>query len=147
MDKPKITYHILDSTDSYIQKYNTYMGTYTGDEPLTVNFRIWNNFRGTTDVADLGNFNLVVRFLAAEDNMLLQYISLSVTNDIEIPCVVEDNALVGTFFQPVTLSGQANTGADEYTANYINITVTFDAPGIYLKDHDLKSMVLDIAEI
>ena len=147
MEKPKITYHVLETDDTYVSKNNTYIGTYTGDEPLSVNLRIWNNYRGTEDVEDLTDFNLVLRFLTEEDNKLLPYIALSVTNQIEIPCIVENNALVGTFFDPVVLSGQANTGSDEYVTNYVNITITFHAPDAYLKDHDLKSLVLDIVEL
>ena len=148
MDAPKITYHILESIDTYVQQNNAYIGTYTGNEALTVNFRIWNNFRGTEDVEDLQNFNLVLRFLTEEDNALLKYISLAVTDEIDIPCIIENNALVGSFVDPVILSGQANTGSDEYVNNYINITVSFNAgAGAYLKDHDLKSLILDIVEL
>lgn len=148
MDQPRITYHILEANQTYVQKHNAYVGTYTGETPLSVTLRIWNNYRGVEDVEDLGNFNLILRFLHEEDNALLRYISLSVTNTIEIPCIVENNALVGSFFEPVILSGQANTGSDEYTKNYVDITIEFD-PGAaaYLKDHDLKSLVLDIAEL
>ena len=148
MDKPIISYHVLDVDDTYMQQSSVYAGTYTGDEALTVSLRIWNNYQGTVDVEDLQNFNLVLRFLTEEDNALLKYISLAVTNKIDIPCIIENNALVGSFVDPVVLSGQANTGSDEYVNNYINITVSFNAgAGAYLKDHDLKSLILDIVEL
>ena len=147
MDKPIITYHVLNMDDTYTKQNSVYAGTYTGDEALSVNLRIWNNFRGTEDVEDLEHFNIVARFLTEEDNALLPYISLAITDQIEIPGVIEDNALVGMFVDEVTLSGKANTGSDEYTSNYINVTVSFKADaGAYLKDHDLKSLVLDIVE-
>lgn len=148
MEKPIITYHILNEDDTYTRQDSVYAGTYTGDENLSVTLRIWNNFRGTEDVEDLNNFNLVCHFLTEEDNALLKYISLSVTDIIEIPCIIENNTLIGSFVDPVILSGRANTGSEEYTSNYISITISFN-PGAntYLKDHDLKSLVLDIVEL
>lgn len=148
MEKPIITYHVLNTDQTYSKQDSVYAGTYTGNEALTVNFRIWNNYKGAEDVEDLQNFNLVLRFLTEEDNVLLKYISLAITDEIEIPVIVEDDALVGTFVDPVVLSGRANTGSDQYTGNYVNITVSFQA-GVdaYLKDHDLKSLVLEIVEI
>lgn len=147
MEKPIISYHVLD-TDVYVRQNSVYAGTYTGDDALTVNLRIWNNYRGIEDVEDLENFNLVAHFLTEEDNALLPYITLAVTDEIEIPAIVENKALVGTFVDPIILSGRANTGSDEYTSNYINITVSFKAgANAYLKDHDLKSLVLEIVEL
>ncbi len=148
MNKPIISYHVLDIDDTYIKQDNIYAGTYTGDETLEVNLRIWNNYKGIEDVEDLHNFNLVLRFLTEEDNVLLKYISLAVTDEIEIPSIIEEDALVGTFVDPVILSGRANTGSDEYKKNYVNITVSFKAGAhTYLKDHDLKSLVLEIVEL
>lgn len=148
MDKPKITYHVLRTDNTYTKQSSVYAGTYTGDEALSVTFRIWNNYRGTEDVEDLGNFNIIARFLTEEDNALLPYISMAITDNIEIPCIVENNACVGTFVDPVILSGKANTGSSEYTQNYIPITVSFKAAaGAYLKDHDLKSLIIEIVEL
>ena len=148
MEKPIITYHILNEDDTYTKQNSVYAGTYTGDKELSVTLRIWNNFRGIEDVEDLNNFNLVCHFLTEEDNALLKYISLSVTNTIEIPCIIENNAIVGSFVDPVILSGQANTGSDEYVNNYIDITITFNSgANVYLKDHDLKSLVVDVVEL
>ena len=164
MDQPKITYHLLNADDTYTKQSSVYAGTYTGNEAIEINLQIWNNYRGTEDIEDLENFSIVARFLTEEDNALLRYISLSITDEIEIPSIIENNALIkllkfygkkiennaliGTFIDPVTLSGQANTGSEEYTQNYIPITVTFNpAPGAYLKDHDLKSLVIEIVEL
>jgi len=148
MDKPKISYFIQKDETTYSKQDSAYIGTYTGTEELSVNLRIWNNYRGTEDVEDLENFNLVLYFLTEEDSALLPYVTLSITDDIEIPSVIEENVLVATFFNPITLSGKKNTGSIDYARNYVNITITFDAGAeAYLKDHDLKSMVLEIAEI
>lgn len=148
MEKPIISYHVLNTDDTYSKQDSVYAGTYTGDEELAVTFRIWNNFCGTEDVEDLNNFNLVCRFLTEEDNALLKYISLSVTDKIEIPCIIENNALIGTFVDPVILSGQANIGSDENIDNYISITISFNPDAnAYLKDHDLKSLVMDVVEL
>lgn len=148
MDKPKITYHILDTADTYIKKNNTYIGTYTGDEPLTVSFRIWNNFRGTEAVEDLENFTLVLRFLTEEDSALLPYLSAIVGDEIIDDPIIENKAVIIQLAKPRILSGRANTGSDEYVDCYLPVTISFD-PGtdIYLKDHDLKSLVLDISEL
>lgn len=147
MEKPIITYHVLNTDQTYSKQDSVYAGTYTGSEALTVNFRIWNNYKGTEDVEDLQNFNLVLHFLTEEDNVLLKYITLAITDEIEIPRIIEDDALVGTFVDPVILSGRANTGSDQYKDNYVDITVTFQAADAYLKDHDLKSLVIEIVEI
>ena len=149
MDKPIISYHILNADNSYTKQNSVYAGTYTGDEPLEVRLRIWNNYRGIENVEDLQNFNLVLRFLTEEDNALLKYIDLiDEKHNIQIPGTIEENAFVGIFFEPVVLSGSANTGSDEYNGNYIDIKISFKAgANAYLKDHDLKSLVLDIVEL
>ena len=148
MDKPQISYFVLTSDEMYERLQTVYAGSYTGDEPLSVNFRIWNNYQGTEDVEDLENFNLVIRFLTEEDNALLQYVTVAITDSEELPSILERDAAIFHFMDPVSLSGEANTGSDEYFNNYVDITVTFDTGGeVYLKDHDLKSMVLEIAEI
>ena len=148
MDNPKISYHVLNTDNTYTKQNSIYAGSYTGDEALSITFRIWNNYKGTEDIKDLENFNIVARFLTEEDNALLPYISMEITDDIEIPCIVEQNACIGTFVDPVVLSGSANTGSDEYIHNYIPITVTFNPTnGTYLKDHDLKSLIIEIVEL
>ena len=147
MDKPKISYHILNADDTYTKQNSVYAGTYTGNEELSVTFRIWNNYRGTEDVEDLENFNIVAHFLTEEDNALLPYLTIAV-NDMQLSSIIEDNAYVGTFVDPVVLSGSANTGSEEYAQNYIPVTVTFKADaGAYLKAHDLKSLVIEIVEL
>lgn len=148
MERPIISYHVLDVDNKYVKRDSVYAGTYTGDDNIYVNVRIWNNFQGTEDVDTLYNFNLVLRFLTEEDNSLLKYITLADnTNDMEIPTALEQNALVGTFLENVSLSGKANTGSSQYKENYVDILITFNAPyDAYLKDHDLKSLVLEIVE-
>lgn len=148
MEKPIISYHVLDIDNNYVKRDSVYAGTYTGDDNIYVYVRIWNNFQGTEDVEDLQRFNLTLRFLTEEDNALLKYITLADnTNDMEISTAVEENTLIGTFLENISLSGVANTGSAEYKENYIDILITFSAPyDTYLKDHDLKSLVLEIVE-
>jgi hypothetical protein len=151
MNKPSISYHVLNIDNTYTKQKSVYAGTYTGDESLTVSLRIWNNFRGIEDVEDLQNFNIVLRFLTEEDNALLKYFKVitetNTSQDIIDPVLEKDTA-VFRFPTTVVLSGQANTGSDEYVSNYINITILFD-PGAnsYLKDHDLKSLIVEIVEL
>lgn len=148
MERPIITYHVLDSSDTYVKQNSVYAGTYTGDDILRVKLRIWNNYKGTEAVQDLENFNLMLHFLTEEDNALLPYIELSITDKTTLLPIIENKALIGTFPDPVKLSGGANTGSEEYIKNYINITVAFKAGAdAYLKDYDLKSLVLEIVEI
>ena len=80
--------------------------------------------------------------------MLLPYISLTINTTKEtVSPIIENNTVVFSPIDALQLSGKANTGSDEYTSNYIDITVSFKADaGAYLKDHDLKSLVLDIVE-
>ena len=148
MDNPKITYQVLNKIDDVFYEQNeTYAGTYNGKDPLSVTIRIWNNFGGTEDVEDLTNFNLTLRFLTVEDSVLLQYVKFTTIDDIEIPSILESETLIGNFSSSV-LSGQANTGSEEYSTNYIDFKVVLNVPeNTYIKDYDLKSMVLDIVTI
>ena len=151
MDKPIISYHVLDVDDTYMQQSSVYAGTYTGDEALEIKFRIWNNYCGIKDVQNLEHFNLVLAFLTEEDSALLKYVSIYCKHgdqEERLNPIPEHNATVFTFTEPVILSGQANTGSEEDTSNYISITISFN-PGAntYLKDHDLKSLILDIVEL
>lgn len=148
MDNPKITYQVLNKIDDVFYEQNeTYAGTYNGRDPLSVTIRIWNNFGGTEDVEDLTNFNLTLRFLTVEDSVLLQYVKFMTIDDTEIPSILESETLIGNFSSFV-LSGQANTGSEEYSTNYIDFKVVLNVPeNTYIKDYDLKSMVLDIVTI
>lgn len=150
MQKPIISYHVLDVDNKYVKRDSVYAGTYNGDDNIYVHVRIWNNFQGTEDVDTLYNFNLSLRFLTEEDNALLKYTTLSYIVDdseMEIPGTIEQNALVGVFPENVSLSGHANTGSSQNKDNYVDILITFNAPyDAYLKDHDLKSMILEIVE-
>lgn len=148
MDNPKITYQVLNKIDDVFYEQNeTYAGTYNGRDPLSVTIRIWNNFGGTENVEDLTNFNLTLRFLTVEDSVLLQYVKFKTIDDIEIPSILESETLIGNFSSFV-LSGQANTGSEEYSTNYIDFKVVLNVPeNTYIKDYDLKSMVLDIVTI
>ena len=68
-------------------------------------------------------------------------------DDTEIPSILESETLIGNFSSFV-LSGQANTGSEEYSTNYIDFKVVLNVPeNTYIKDYDLKSMVLDIVTI
>ena len=148
MDNPKITYQVLNKIDDVFYEQNeTYAGTYNGRDQLSVTIRIWNNFGGTEDVEDLTNFNLTLRFLTVEDSVLLQYVKFMTIDDTEIPSILESETLIGNFSSFV-LSGQANTGSEEYSTNYIDFKVVLNVPeNTYIKDYDLKSMVLDIVII
>ena len=148
MDNPKITYQVLNKIDDVFYEQNeTYAGTYNGRDPLSVTIRIWNNFGGTEDVEDLTNFNLTLRFLTVEDSVLLQYVKFMTIDDTEISSILESETLIGNFSSFV-LSGQANTGSEEYSTNYIDFKVVLNVPeNTYIKDYDLKSMVLDIVTI
>ena len=148
MDNPKITYQVLNKIDDVFYEQNeTYAGTYNGRDPLSVTIRIWNNFGGTEDVEDLTNFNLTLRFLTVEDSVLLQYVKFKTIDDIEIPSILESETLIGNF-SSFTLSGQVNTGSEEDSTNYIDFKVVLDVPeNTYIKDYDLKSIVLDIVTI
>ena len=148
MDNPKITYQVLNKIDDVFYEQNeTYAGTYNGRDPLSVTIRIWNNFGGTEEVEDLTNFNLALRFLTVEDSVLLQYVKFMTIDDTEIPSILESETLIGNFSSFI-LSGQANTGSEEYSTNYIDFKVVLDVPeNTYIKDYDLKSMVLDIVTI
>lgn len=148
MDNPKITYQVLNKIDDVFYEQNeTYAGTYNGKDPLSVTIRIWNNFGGAEDVEDLTNFNLTLRFLTVEDSVLLQYVKFMTIDDIEIPSILESETLIGNF-SSFTLSGQANIGSEECSTNYIDFKVVLNVPeNTYIKDYDLKSMVLDIVTI
>jgi hypothetical protein len=150
MDDSKITYYIKDSENQYIRQHSTYAGTYTGDKPLEVDIRIWNNYCGIEDVADFNNFNIVLSFLTVEDNALLPYITVILSgrrNEVLSP-IIENQTAVFSSSEPLILKGTANTGSDNDLDNYIDVTISFQmAPDAYLKDHDLKSLVMDVVEL
>ena len=148
MDSPKITYQVFSKIDEVFYEQNeTYAGTYNGKDPLSVKIRIWNNFAGTEDVEDLSSFNIVLKFLTLEDSVLLQYIKAYDTEDIEFNSILESESLVINFPDTV-LSGQANTGSEEYNSNYIDIKIVLDIEeNTFIKDHDFKSLILDIVTI
>ena len=145
MDKPIITYHVLKD-DIFTKQSSYYAGTYTGDNEIVVRVRIWNNYRGTTAVEDLSDFNLSLHFLTKEDNALLPYIKIETTNG-ELNHIEEEDAWIWMFDKPPVLKGSANTGSEENKSNYTSIVIRFKpGRGVYLKDHDLKSLVLEIVE-
>jgi len=148
MNKPNIIYQVLKTNDVYVQQDSMYVGTYTGDNPITVDLRIWNNYKGEEDIEDLKNFNIVVHFLTKEDNALLPYLTAEITGKELLSPIIEQDAVVFSFSEPQTLKGLANTGSIEDIQNYIDITLSFSVPEeVYLKDRDLKSLVLEIVEI
>lgn len=148
MDNAKITYFIKDLNKNYIQAEQAYVGTYTGEKALSFDLRIWNNYKGIDNVKDLNNFNIVLSFSCKEDSALLPYIKMAIANKTEIPVSIIGESAVGTFLEKVILSGTANDGADTNSDNFIDITISFNAEdSSVLKDHDLKSMYIELVEL
>lgn len=144
---PIITYSAkITSSSSYIDGEEIYGGTYTPNNAISIDVRIWNNKFGIADVDSLKNFSLNFYFGDYEDSALLKYLKIVYNGNVELPVEVRDNVATVTFFNDVEIKGTANNGEDTDTNNYLDVTVVFD-PGsdnIKLKEQDVKSLFVEI---
>lgn len=143
MNDPNITWNIYDVySENYIQENDYYLGSYTPKSIINIKLQVWNNKFGTEEVKSIDNANLIIYFENAEDNMLLNYCTVTVDN-IEKELNLETTKGICSLGQ---LSGKVNNGLSDITNmdNYKEITITFSNLPDNLKN-GLKNIFLDIS--
>ena len=139
--KPVIQWFVKEE-DAYVPRQEYYTGTYTQEEQVKTDMRIWNNRWGTKDVEDLENATLKFYFDTLEDSSLMDFCSIVVGGYSHIkPEVVNQK---GYIHFNKDLSGKANDGSAENEDNYIDISFRFDAGSQRLKNNDLKNLYFEI---
>ena len=144
---PIISYSAkLSKLETYKDVNEIYGGTYTINDPIQIDLRIWNNRYGTTTVDDLENFVLNIYFDKYEDGALLNFVTVERNGIEEVPITINGNIATAMFLNEVIIKGTPNNGTEDNIDNYIDLTITFNvtAPTFSLKDNDLKSLLIDI---
>ena len=145
--EPRISYSAkIHSFEDYDDTNELYGGTYTKNNPIAIDIRIWNNKYGVVDVEDLRDFSLVFYFDNYEDNALLKFLNVEYGNPQDFQLSVSETSATGTFFNDVIISGKANNGDDTDTINYLDLYLEFRLPDetISLKQLDLKSLYMEV---
>lgn len=145
--EPRISYSAkIHSFEDYDDTNELYGGTYTINNPIAIDIRIWNNKYGVVDVEDLRDFSLVFYFDNYEDNALLKFLNVEYGNPQDFQLSVSETSATGTFFNDVIISGKANNGDDTDTINYLDLYLEFRLPDetISLKQLDLKSLYMEV---
>lgn len=125
MANAKITWQVYEDGDDYneyipVRNY-TEEGSFTSGEYVHKRIRVWNNYYGSTDVADAKNCNLVLAFKNYEDNFLLHLIQIKAgNNDWVYPNIDTDRGIVSI----KDLSGLANNGTIANYENYCDIEIS-----------------------
>lgn len=146
MAKPKLTWYtkLIEDTE-YEAGQRFYAGTYMGDDPIMLQIHLWNNRYGEKDVDDLTNFELEFYFDKEEDSALIDCCSVSITGQEDTSIKKIGNRGIIQLSNALTISGKANDGEpDKDTSNYLPLTFTFSAPNLNLKEHDLKSLFMEV---
>ncbi len=148
MEKPIISYSAKISSNSTFQEdiEEIYGGTYTNENPIEIDIRIWNNKYGIEDVEDLEDFDISLKFESLEDKSLIDYIYLSHKNVADLSMNTLGDERIGAFVSSVILSGAKNNGLESDKNNYVDLKLTFNIgdKSISLKNQDLKSLYLKI---
>jgi len=148
MEKPQITWCAkLRKQETFENGERFYAGTYVDSEPLLVDIQLWNNRYGLTDVESLKDFDIELYFDNVEDEALLDYCSIAITNKEQISLKRIGSRGIVQFPEPQVISGAKNNGdpAEAYN-NYIGLTLSFAAAGKCLKENDLKSLNFEIVQ-
>ena len=124
MANAKITWQVYEDGDDYNEyipvRIYTEEGSFTSGEYVHKRIRVWNNYYGSTDVADAKNCNLVLAFKNYEDNFLLHLIQIKAgNNDWVYPNIDTDRGIVSI----KDLSGLANNGTIANYENYCDLEI------------------------
>ena len=141
MEKPKISWHVLEMIDSdeyeFIQckTYNE-EGSHIPGEYISKTIQVWNNYAGNNTVQNAKDCKLVVSFKNYEDNILLGLIRVQVNGNDEEPLTMDiDRGVIDIG----SLSGIANNGSELNVSNYSTIHLTIGPIPENIKS-ELKSM-------
>lgn len=150
MHLPIITYSAkISNEETYNDRFEIYGGTYTSENPINIDVRIWNNKYGLADVDNLENFSINFYFGDFEDSSLLKYLTIVQDTNKELNLEINGNIATATFFDDIILSGKANNGNDSDTDNYIDLKIIFNIPdkSVQLKSQDIKCLFIEIVTI
>lgn len=138
---PIISWYVLED-DNYMREDEYYLGSYSPDSEIKVNVQVWNNRYGQQNSEDISNARLVVYFDSAEDNAILKYCSIAISNASYIPINTTFNKGVAEIGM---LLGTSNNGIDnvDNNENFKNISLLFKDMPSNLKN-GIKNMYLDI---
>lgn len=141
MEKPKISWHVLEEIGydnyEYVQ-YKTYdeEGSFTPTETIEKTIQVWNNYGGTSDVANIVNCKLIISFKNFEDSYLLNLVKVQVEeSDYFNPEIDLDKGIVDLG----RLSGMSNNGSSLNHSNYKTIHFSIGPLPNNIKS-ELKSM-------
>ena len=115
-------------------------GSYAPGDTLSVKIQLWNNRRGTEDVANAENARLVMFFKNYEDNYLLKLCKIKFENEAKPVTIDMDR---GIFELNKTISGSANNGTDLNTDNYLEFELQIGPIPLNVKS-ELKGLILDV---
>lgn len=143
MTAPKITWFILEDIDGLYQysakRTHDMEGSYAPGDTINVKIQLWNNRRGTEDVANAENAKLVLFFKNYEDNYLLKLCKINFENKIRPITIDMDRGI----FELRTISGGANNGTDLNVDNYLEFELQIGPIPSNVKS-ELKGLVLDV---
>lgn len=144
MMAPKMTWFILEDIDGLYQysakRTHDMEGSYAPGDTLSVKIQLWNNRRGTEDVANAENAKLVMFFKNYEDNYLLKLCKIKFENEAKPVTIDMDR---GIFELNKTISGSANNGTDLNTDNFLEFELQIGPIPLNVKS-ELKGLVLDV---
>lgn len=144
MMAPKMTWFILEDVDGLYQysakRTHDMEGSYAPGDTLSVKIQLWNNRRGTEDVANAENARLVMFFKNYEDNYLLKLCKIKFENEAKPVTIDMDR---GIFELNKTISGSANNGTDLNTDNYLEFELQIGPIPLNVKS-ELKGLILDV---
>lgn len=143
MTAPKITWFVLEDIDGLYQysakRTHDMEGSYAPGDVISMKIQLWNNRRGTEDVADAKDAKLVLFFKNYEDNYLLKLCKLNFENKIRPITIDMDRGI----FDLKTISGGANNGTDLNEDNFLEFELQIGPIPSNVKS-ELKGLILDV---
>lgn len=148
MEAPKIEWYSKTGSDEkFAQDNDIYAGTYTKGHPISVDMQLWNNRWGTEDVEALEDFYINMYFKDKEDASLFEYCTVVLNSGEILGMERTKDKMTLVFPKAVTISGQKNDGTSKNNPNnFISLQFIFKADDVELKEHDLKSLFLEIVK-
>lgn len=152
MVEPKISWLVrtvdTNNASDFVEDSDYFAGTYTKQNPFSIEVMVWNNRHGADAVDDLKDFSIVVEFEDLEDSTLLKYMTF-VLNDSEIlNAVINNNVAELAIPQDIILSGEINDGSTASHNNYLTLKMTLNVPqNKKIKMNDIKTMMLSIGKM
>ena len=146
MESPKIEWYSKTGSDEkFAQDNDIYAGTYTKGHPISVDMQLWNNRWGTEDVEPLEDFYINMYFKDKEDVSLFEFCTVVFNGGDILGMERTEDKMTLVFPKAVTISGKKNDGTSKNSSNnFISLQFIFQAGEAELKEHDLKSLYLEI---